>query len=104
MNVSRYWSRLTNPRRAVRGLWTRMEATAALRYENQPRYLFNRARAAQERERALTAGNVPVCRELELNLDGLDAQLPPEVLESPRRQRGIAGRILDVAVPEVGLQ
>ena len=30
--------------------------------------------------------------------------VPPEVLEPPRRQRRIAGGILDIAVPEVGLQ
>jgi hypothetical protein len=30
--------------------------------------------------------------------------IPPKALESVRRQRGIAGRVLNVAVPQVGLQ
>ena len=30
--------------------------------------------------------------------------IPPKILKPPRRQRRIAGRVLDIAVPEVGLQ
>jgi hypothetical protein len=30
--------------------------------------------------------------------------IPPEILEPPRRQRRIASRILDIAVPQVGLE
>jgi hypothetical protein len=54
---------------AGRSIWS-----YATRYENHPRYLMNSKLIAEERDRARSAVNIPLCERLEMSID----QLNPE--------------------------